>query len=353
MAPPSLARDRHGRARRRDRGDAIAARACARCVVSSQPSGEQVLLELTIPEIWSRGGVRHEHSAARDLDPKKLGAAEGRRLLRITARDWSWRGGFGGNETLLEVPVTIDLTPPRVAVASGLTYVERGGSGAVAYSVSEPTARDGVQVGDRFYRGVPRRARATRTRASRSSRSRPMRRAPPIRVVAEDAAGNASAASWSVVLKERQPQRPTSRFPSVPRQQGAGARAAGARVVTPTPRSRRSTRSCAPRTRRASASSSRTRRPRSTGRAPPPARTTRRSRASSRSGAATSSTARRSPRRRTYGYDLAAHRRHPGHREQRRARAVRRPARDLRQLRACSITAWASRPCTATSRAST
>jgi murein DD-endopeptidase MepM/ murein hydrolase activator NlpD len=65
-------------------------------------------------------------------------------------RDWSWRGALAGNETRRDLPLRVDLEPPRIEVTSGIsgiTYVRQGGSGSVAYRVSEPTARDGVRVG--------------------------------------------------------------------------------------------------------------------------------------------------------------------------------------------------------------
>ena len=124
------------------------------------------------------------------------------------------------------------------------------------------------------------RAPATRTRASPifaiATDAPP---APPIRVIAEDAAGNSGSASWSVVLKERQFQRANITLPPAFLDlEGAGARAAGeaARRDLRSKPSRRSTRSCAPRTRRASASWSPRDDRRSAGRARSGSSTTRR-----------------------------------------------------------------------------
>ena len=183
--------------------------------VFSHAGGDREVALQLYPGSWLRGGeTGADRSLAVHLDPKQLGAAEGSGFLRISARDWSWRGGFGGNQTRLEVPVTIDLTPPRVSIASGLTYVERGGSGAVSYSVSEPTARDGVQVGEHFYRGVALPGAANpNARIAIFAIATDAPPAAPIRVIAEDAAGNSSSASWSVVLKERPFQRANITLP--------------------------------------------------------------------------------------------------------------------------------------------
>ncbi len=183
--------------------------------VLSHAGGDQEVALQLYPGSWLRGGeAGTDRSLSLHLDPKQLGAVEGSGFLRITARDWSWRGAFSGNQTRLEVPVTIDLSPPRVSVASGLTYVGRGGSGAVVYSVSEPTARDGVQVADRFYRGVPLPgASDPHARIAIFAVATDAPPAPPIRVIAEDAAGNTGSASWSVVLKERAFQRANITLP--------------------------------------------------------------------------------------------------------------------------------------------
>jgi hypothetical protein len=123
----------------------------------------------------------------------------GEAFLRVVARDWSLRGALAGNEIRVDVPVTVDLAAPRISVETGLTYVRRGGAATVVYSISEPTARDGVVVGEAFFRGYPLRGRRVAYYAVPTDAPRD----PEIRVVAEDAAGNESRASWPVVVKER------------------------------------------------------------------------------------------------------------------------------------------------------
>ncbi len=143
------------------------------------------------------------------LDPKALDLRSGEAFLRVEARDWSWRGGFEGNLARIEVPVTVDLKPPRIRVESGLTYVDRGGSALVVYSVDEETARDGVSVGDAFFPGMP------FSQASGAGDGNGGRRValfavpadapaqPRLRVVAVDAANNEATASWPVRVQEQ------------------------------------------------------------------------------------------------------------------------------------------------------
>jgi murein DD-endopeptidase MepM/ murein hydrolase activator NlpD len=140
-----------------------------------------------------------------EIDPKALGLVHGNASVMVTASDWSWRNSFRGNETQHQIPLEIDLKKPRVQVASGLTYVSRGGSGSVSYSINEETTRDGVMVGANFYRGFP----APGGDASQGRRfalfavPTDAPRGAKILVVAEDRAGNVANTTWPVVLKER------------------------------------------------------------------------------------------------------------------------------------------------------
>lgn len=146
------------------------------------------------------------------LDAGALGLAEGDAVLRVTARDWSWRGALAGNRMEHTVPVTVDLTPPRLRVESGLTYVRRGGAAAVTYRVSEPVRRDGVRVDDRFYagqpwprEGCPRLEDGTSAcRAALFAVAVDVAASPTIRVTAEDPAGNAAQARWATRVLDRQ-----------------------------------------------------------------------------------------------------------------------------------------------------
>jgi murein DD-endopeptidase MepM/ murein hydrolase activator NlpD len=138
---------------------------------------------------------------------------EGDAILEVSAKDWSWAETFSGNSGVLEIPIRVDLTPPRIWVESGLTYVHRGGAAAVAYSLEEPTSRDGVEVGDAFFPGFPfpdeKTGQAGKTSAGRRRFAifAVPRDAPPnaaIRAVAQDEAGNRATASWMTRLQERE-----------------------------------------------------------------------------------------------------------------------------------------------------
>jgi murein DD-endopeptidase MepM/ murein hydrolase activator NlpD len=141
------------------------------------------------------------------LDPTALGLVGGGAFLDVETRDWSWRGWGMGNSTTLRVPLSVDLKPPRITVESGLTYVRRGGAAVVVYRVSEEPARDGVEVGEHFYRGVAWPAGCPGAGdGCRAAVFAVGIHAPEdlkIRVFAEDRAGNAKRARFDARLQTR------------------------------------------------------------------------------------------------------------------------------------------------------
>lgn len=175
-------------------------------------TGELPLLAEEFPGNLISGGTRSEHDAEIALDPDALATIEGEAVLVATSRDWSWRYGFSGNETVIEVPFTLDLEPPRVRVMTGLTYVRQGGSGAVAYHISEPAAFDGVQVGEHLFQGYPLPGGIAGERIALFAIPSELRGATPV-VVARDLAGNEGDGTWPVVVKPHSQPKGTVNLP--------------------------------------------------------------------------------------------------------------------------------------------
>ena len=112
----------------------------------------------------SAGGTEHPLATdvyATPVGEKKMGVAvaklagikEGPAVLRVRATDaslWKW---FGGNETVLEKKVTIDLTPPAIELVAEDRYINFGGVGAIVYKSSADTQTSGVKVGKDFFPG--------------------------------------------------------------------------------------------------------------------------------------------------------------------------------------------------------
>jgi murein DD-endopeptidase MepM/ murein hydrolase activator NlpD len=154
----------------------------------------------------SGGGPASEHVEI-SIDAEALGLPQGDAFLEVEARDWSWRGWLMGNTTTVRVPLSVDLRAPRIVLETGLTYVRRGGAAVVVYRVNEPTARDGVEVGERFYAGRAWPAGCTDAadgcRAALFAVPIDAPEDPKIRVLAEDRAGNVKSARFDARVQAR------------------------------------------------------------------------------------------------------------------------------------------------------
>jgi murein DD-endopeptidase MepM/ murein hydrolase activator NlpD len=91
-----------------------------------------------------------------------------------------------------QVELPVRLVPPTLQVLSTFHYVSRGGSEAVVYRVGEGTTRDGVQSGSRFFPGYPLPGGAASDRFALFAVAYDMEDASSVRLIAQDAAGNAA-----------------------------------------------------------------------------------------------------------------------------------------------------------------
>ncbi|OGQ95436.1 MAG: hypothetical protein A2521_06770 [Deltaproteobacteria bacterium RIFOXYD12_FULL_57_12] len=89
------------------------------------------------------------------VDSRSLGLKDGLASLLFTVRDFSLWGWLKGNETVLEIPVTVDMTPPQITLIDATRYIAPGGSGVVVYRLQEPTTVHGVMVNGNFNPGFP------------------------------------------------------------------------------------------------------------------------------------------------------------------------------------------------------
>lgn len=151
------------------------------------------------------GAPSERQAAELQIDPKALGLAQGDATLRIAARDLSWRSWLSGNETVVEVPVTIDFRPPSLSVAPGIVYTRRAASVALRYDVSDDAVQDGVEVAGTFYPGVHPGGEAAPPgrRFVLFPLAQELETDVKIRVVAVDAAGNRAERTPQINIKGR------------------------------------------------------------------------------------------------------------------------------------------------------
>ena len=112
----------------------------------------------------SVGGTQHALASEQYAQPVKekriivaaaklAGVKEGQAVLRVAARDNSLWKFFSGNETVVEKTITIDVTPPTLALIADDRYVTFGGVGAIVYKPSADTVSSGVRIGEHFFPG--------------------------------------------------------------------------------------------------------------------------------------------------------------------------------------------------------
>ncbi|MBI5895630.1 MAG: M23 family peptidase, partial [Desulfobacterales bacterium] len=115
---------------------------------------EIVLLDKTFASAgFLSGGVTREERLEIPFEPKSKGIGDGKAILRLNVRDYSWRHWGKGNPTYQEQEVMIDTRPPSIEVLSKPHYFAQGGAGVVIYKLSEACPNNGVQVGEEFYPG--------------------------------------------------------------------------------------------------------------------------------------------------------------------------------------------------------
>jgi murein DD-endopeptidase MepM/ murein hydrolase activator NlpD len=115
---------------------------------------ETILLQKHFPSAGIiGGGEKHEASFNIKIEPEILGITDGQAMLRMVAKDYSWRSWLKGNTTYLEKDVIIDTKPPGLEVLTRIHNISQGGTGLVIYRLSEPCIDSGVAVGENFFPG--------------------------------------------------------------------------------------------------------------------------------------------------------------------------------------------------------
>jgi murein DD-endopeptidase MepM/ murein hydrolase activator NlpD len=146
--------------------------------------------------------VRRRVSKTLHIDPRALHLQEGPGLLRLEARDRSWRGE--GNIASLERPIRIDITPPSLRILFRPPPPAQGEARLLIYSSSEEIPRHGILVGDLRFpgRSIPKKRLAAFFAV-------PLRipSATPVVLQGEDEAGNRSRVTLATTIHRRNRRR--------------------------------------------------------------------------------------------------------------------------------------------------
>lgn len=111
------------------------------------------------------------------------------------------------DDRVVEEVMPVDFKPPVLSVSSRPNRARQGGSGAVAYRVSEDSVRDGVEVGELFFPGFPLPGAdpASGDRFALFAAPYDLADSAPFRLVAEDALGNRAERAFLDAYTPRPP----------------------------------------------------------------------------------------------------------------------------------------------------
>jgi len=114
---------------------------------------EVVLLDKDFQSPEYKGRKIHKETFKIKIEPGKIGVSDGKAILRIVARDLSWRGWWHGNKTYIEKNVTIDTLAPQIDILSRTHNISQGGAALAIYRLSEPCPKSGICAGKNFFPG--------------------------------------------------------------------------------------------------------------------------------------------------------------------------------------------------------
>lgn len=164
-------------------------------VTINQDNKTHVLTSMGLP----RKGVR-TIPLQLSIAPQTLKLHDGIATLSITAVDYS----LFKNGTIINRPVTIDITPPAIYLLTATNNINLGGCGAIAYRTSEPTVKSGVMVNNNFSSGYPAGgAEKSAMVAYFGLPAAPTGEAINIRIIAVDEGGNETALALPHRLKNK------------------------------------------------------------------------------------------------------------------------------------------------------
>lgn len=167
--------------------------------------GETVLLEKSM-DAGAEASPEAGHAVDFNItiDTEELGLSDGPAVLRMAAWDRSWRNWWKGNSAYLERNLVVDTQAPRLTVLTKQHNVAQGGSGLVAYRLSESCEKSGVYVGEEFFPGYSGFFDDKEIYIALFALSYDQGADTDLYIKAEDAAGNATKSGFYHYIRKKQ-----------------------------------------------------------------------------------------------------------------------------------------------------
>lgn len=159
---------------------------------------------VTVPPSSTTAGRRVELPVT--IEPATLGLHEGAATLEVWASDDFWRPLRFEEQPAASIPVTVDLTPPRLELLASTRYVLPGGAALVAFR-ADGAVRAEVRVGDRLFPSFSHGPAERGARVALIALPHDIAPGTPLTVSAVDEAGNVATRGIPAELRPR-------RFPS-------------------------------------------------------------------------------------------------------------------------------------------
>jgi murein DD-endopeptidase MepM/ murein hydrolase activator NlpD len=174
--------------------------------VRQGPEVKTVLAEDFPSAGWGSSEGVHRHEGSLTFDPKALGLSDGAATVIVAAQDNSlWK--FKGNSTFREFPVIVDTIPPRVSLLSTVHNVRKGGTGLVAFRLSEEAETAGVELDGYFFPSYPEETGAEGSRLAYFAFPHDAGKAVRLTLLARDQAGNEARRTFpSRILDKKFPR---------------------------------------------------------------------------------------------------------------------------------------------------
>jgi murein DD-endopeptidase MepM/ murein hydrolase activator NlpD len=131
-----------------------------------------------------------------------LGLHEGGATIEVWSRDDFWRPLRGTARAVASVPVTIDLTPPKLEILGATRYISPGGAALVAFRVDDAVRTD-VTVGPRAFPSYAYGAPDKHARVALIALPADFSSNTPMAITARDEAGNVTSRGVPAELKPR------------------------------------------------------------------------------------------------------------------------------------------------------
>jgi murein DD-endopeptidase MepM/ murein hydrolase activator NlpD len=168
-----------------------------------QDKKEKELFFNTYPRSGYTGKIGPaEESRSILFEARKSGFSDGPAEIEIEAHDYSFRGFFTGNTTLLKKSITIKTIPPKIDLLHSERSIKPGGSGIMIYRLSQDAVMNGVQVNTHFFPGFPTGNDKKDIYIAYFALPHDTSNIDVSQIVAKDKAGNRAIVSFAVTLQK-------------------------------------------------------------------------------------------------------------------------------------------------------